>query len=136
MGNTKAERDAKIAKFKKLAKARFVRVDAELEELADKGIGTPLEHKERNVQYAKERRKLGFIDMEIDADGNSILAEDGMGVEDPVMQELEIKATKYQKQVSDQRARKKIDIITPVQGISRDEYKEGMLRSDEHFKNM
>jgi len=38
--------------------------------------------------------------------------------------------------VSDQRARKKIDIITPVQGISRDEYKEGMLRSDEHFKNM
>ena len=74
--------------------------------------------------------------METDADGNTILAEDGMGVEDPVMQELAIKASKYQKQVQDQRARKKIDIITPVQGISRDEYKDGMLRSDEYFKNM
>jgi len=59
-----------------------------------------------------------------------------MGVADPVMHELEIKATRYQKQVQDQRARKKIEIITPIQGISRQEYEESMLKKDEHFKDV
>lgn len=52
------------------------------------------------------------------------------------MEELNIKRTKYEKQVQEQRARKEIDIVTPVQGISKQEYKEGMLRSDEHFKQV
>ena len=82
------------------------------------------------------RRKLGFIDLETDANGNTILAEEWVGVSDKVMEELKINKTKYDKQVQEQRARKKIDIVTPVQGISREEYKKGMLRSDEYFKNV
>lgn len=136
LGKTKAERVNKLSQLENERKARYARVEEEQKQAAEKGLGTPLEHKEKNVQYAIQRRKLGFIDLETTADGKTILAEEGMGVADPVMHELEIKATRYQKQVQDQRARKKIDIITPIQGISRAEYEESMLKQDEHFKDV
>lgn len=135
-GKTKAERDAKLREAKAERIEHIKAVDAAVQQDAELGIGTPLEHKERRVGNAKARRKLGFIDMETDADGNSVLSEDGIGVEDKVMEDLEIRSTTYQKAVQEQRDRKKIKIITPVQGISRAEYEDGKLRPDEHFKDI
>ena len=136
LGKTKAERVIKLAQLAKERKARYARVEVEQKQAAEKGIGTPLEHKERNVKYAIQRRKLGFIDLETTADGKTILAEEGMGVDDPVMHELEIKSTRYQKKVQEQRARKKLEIVTPIQGISRAEYEESMLKPNELFKDV
>ena len=51
------------------------------------------------VENAKARKRLGFIDLEEDADGNSIEAVDGLGVSDPVMEELQINSTRYEKAV-------------------------------------
>ena len=62
--------------------------------------------------------------------------EDGQGVDDQVMDELNVKDARYQKKVQDIRSRKKVEIITPVSGISKEEYREGMLRSDEFFKDV
>ena len=107
-----------------------------MEEDEKRGVGTPLEHREKHIAYAKERRRLGFIDIEIDADGNAIPAEEGNGVADSVMDELTTNSTRYHKQVQEQKARKKIDIITPIQGVGRGEYEKGMLRSDEYFKDI
>lgn len=87
------------------------------------------------VENAKARKRLGFIDLEEDADGNSIEAVDGLGVSDPVMEELQINSTRYEKAVQETKARKRIKITTPVEGISRDEYKAGMLRSEEYFRD-
>ena len=108
-------------------------VDKQLAEEQALGVGTPKENKEQRVKNAQARRKLGFIDVEIDADGNEVRAEDGIGVEDKVMEELEIKSTEYYKKVQEKKDRKKVPVVVPVQGISRQEYVEGMLRPEEKF---
>ena len=58
------------------------------------------------------------------------------GVDDRVADELEIRSSKYERTVQEQRARKKVDMPTNVQGISRDEYVKGMLRDDERFRDV
>lgn len=55
---------------------------------------------------------------------------------DPVMDELKINSDRYLKAVQEQKDRKKVDITAPVAGISREEYKRGMLRDDEMFKDV
>ena len=90
----------------------------------------------KRVENAKVRRKLGFIDFQTDADGNIVPVEEGQGVDDPVLDEFNIKDALYQKKVQDIRSRKKVDIVTPVAGISKEEYRNGMLRSDEYFKDV
>ncbi len=122
MGKTREERVQKKAALKQWRQDHEAKVDAGLLQDQELGIGTPLEHIEQRKENAKARRKLGFIDLETDENGKTILAEEGMGVSDRVMEELTINKTKYDKQVQEQRARKKIDIVTPVQGISREEY--------------
>ena len=52
------------------------------------------------------------------------------------MVELAVKSTKYNKAVQESRDRKKVDIVTPVAGISRDEYDRSMLQSNEYFKDV
>lgn len=47
-----------------------------------------------------------------------------MGVRDKTLEDLAIRKSEYDKQVQEQRARKRIEIPTPVQGISRQEYKD------------
>ena len=74
--------------------------------------------------------------METTEDGRTILAEEGSGVEDPVADALHINSTKYEEEVQEQLARKKIPIVAPVKGISRQEYVDGMLRPDEEFKTV
>lgn len=96
-GKTKAERDAKLKEVKAERIEHVKNVDAALQQEEDLGIGTPFEHKERRVSNAKARRRLGFVDVETDADGNTILSENGIGVEDKVMEDLEIRSTTYQK---------------------------------------
>jgi len=49
------------------------------------------------------------------------------------MEELEIKSTEYYKKVQEKKDRKKVPVVVPVQGISRQEYVEGMLRPEEKF---
>ena len=61
--------------------------------------------------------------------------EDGQGVDDQVMDRLNIKDARYQKKVQDIRSRKKVEIVTPIAGISKEEYRKGMLRPDEFFKD-
>ena len=136
LGKTREERVQKRAALKQWKQDHEAKVDAGLLQDQELGTGTPLEHIEQRKENAKARRKLGFIDLETDENGKTILAEDGIGVSDRVMEELTINKTKYDKQVQEQRARKKIDIVTPVQGISRQEYQKGMLRSDEYFKDV
>lgn len=77
---------------------------------------------QKRVETAKSRRKLGFNDTEVDADGKTIRAEEGNGVSDHIMDELAIKQKKYFTAEKEKRDRKKIPIVVPVQGISRDEY--------------
>ena len=55
---------------------------------------------------------------------------------DPVMDELKINSDRYLKAVQEQKDRKKVDIAGPVAGIGREEYKRGMLRDDEMFKDV
>ena len=50
-------------------------VDARIEKEKEEGLGTAREHLERRVQHAKVRRKLGFLDIETDIDGNIIPSE-------------------------------------------------------------
>lgn len=63
------------------------------------------------------------------------MAEEVSGVDDRTMDDLAINSTNYQKQVQEQRARKKIEIVAPVQGISRKEFQNSMLGPEEMFKN-
>ena len=132
-GKTKEERVANLAKLKQERLDHMAAVDKRLAEEQALGVGTPKENKEQRVKNAQARRKLGFIDVEIDADGNEVRAEDGTGVEDKVMEELEIKSTEYYKKVQEKKDRKKVPVVVPVQGISRQEYVEGMLRPEEKF---
>jgi len=136
MGKTRDERIATGKMWKANHKKVVADTDAGLLEESKLGIGTPMENHEKNVETAKARRRLGFIDLEVDAAGNTINAEDGLGVVDPVMNELKINSDRYLKSVQEQRARKKIDITTPVAGISREEFQKGMLREDEMFKDV
>ena len=62
--------------------------------------------------------------------------DENAGVDDPVMEELMVKDARYQKKVQDTRERQRIDIVTPIAGVSKEEYREGMLRSDEYFKDV
>ena len=62
--------------------------------------------------------------------------DEGEGVDDPDLEELMVNDARYQKKVQDTRERKKIDIITPIAGVSKEEYREAMLRSDEYFKDV
>mmetsp|Transcript_22786 Transcript_22786/g.28213 ORF Transcript_22786/g.28213 Transcript_22786/m.28213 type:complete len:261 (-) Transcript_22786:97-879(-) len=133
-GKTREERLAKKAQINEFLKSNEQNVIAAEKRDAELGIGTPKENLEQRLENAKARRLLGFMDFEVDESGKEIPAEEGLGVEDKVMQELAVRRSKYDKQVQEQRARKQIDIVTPVQGISRQEYKDAMLRSDEHFK--
>ena len=89
----------------------------------------------KRLEHAKNRRSLGFIDFQTDANGNLMPLEDGQGVDDQVMDRLNIKDARYQKKVQDIRSRKKVEIVTPVAGISKEEYRKGMLRPDEFFKD-
>ena len=136
LGKTREERVAKMAENKRNRKAHMREVDAAVQRDEELGIGTPAEHQQKRVDNAKARRKLGFIDMETDENGNTVLAQDGNGVEDKVLEDLNIKSSSYLKQVQENKDRKKIDIITPVAGIGKSEYKKDMLRSEEFFKDV
>lgn len=128
-GRTKDERVAKIAELKKMHADRLQ--EMELEEKAE--TEKQQELTEKHIRYAQDRKKLGFIDLETTADGKTVVAEQ---VEDPTMDELTVNSTRYQKQVQEQRARKKIDIVAPIQGISRKEHVDAMLKPDEHYKDV
>jgi len=91
---------------------------------------------EKRRATAKARRVLGFVDVQVDENGNTILAEEGDGVTDKQWDDYLTVKKKYDTKVEENRARKKIDIVTPVLGISKQEYLDGMLRSDEYFKEM
>ena len=91
-------------------------VDARIKKEEEEGIGTALEHKEKRVQYAKARRKLGFLDIETDIDGNIISSSgEGIGgVDDPVMDDLYKNKTRFEKAVQENKERKTVDIVTEV----------------------
>lgn len=135
-GKTRAERVAKTAELAKWEAEWKVTVDERLKKEKELGIGTPKEHLAQRRENAKARRLLGLIDIEIDENGNAIPAEEGLGVSDKIIEDLAIRRSEYDKQVQEQRARKRIEIPVPVQGISKQEYREQMLRQDEHFKDV
>lgn len=72
-------------------------------------------------EYGALRAKLGFKDKSDEVD-------------DPILSQLEFDESNYQKSLKEQRERKPVKIVTDIQGISKDEIHEQMLRSDEHFK--
>ena len=81
-GKTRKERLAKKAELGKIYKARVREVeDAEVRD-AELGVGTPKEHLTQRRETAKARSLLGFIDIEIDENGEKIPAEEGIGVHD------------------------------------------------------
>ena len=105
--------------------------------MAAKIRGTGLkENLEQKIENAKQRRLLGFIDVEIDENGNAIPAEEGHGVKDKVMEDLHVRMSKYQQQVQETRERKKIEIVTPVAGIGKKEQADSVLRSGEYFQDV
>ena len=96
-GKTREERLAKKAELRKIYKARVREVeDAEVRD-AELGVGTPKEHLTQRRETAKARSLLGFIDIEIDENGEKIPAEEGIGVHDKVLEDLNIRRTKYEK---------------------------------------
>ena len=131
-GRTKEERINAIKKFKL---ARQKHMDEYEQRKADEVKVSEEQHGKR-VKNAKIRRSLGFIDFETDENGNVVPIDESQGVDDPVMEELTIKDARYQKKVQETRERKKINIITPIAGVSKEEYREAMLRSDEYFKDV
>ena len=81
-GKTREERLAKKAELRKIYKARVREVEeAEISD-AERGVGTPKEHLTERRETAKARSLLGFIDIEIDENGEKIPAEKGIGVHD------------------------------------------------------
>ena len=72
---------------------------------------------------AQRRLKLGFKD-----DG----AEE---MDDPIADDLEFKARKYQTQLKEQAERKPIKIVTNVEGIGKREYYDSMLKDHEQFRD-
>jgi len=100
-GKTREERLAKKTELRKIYKARVREVeDAEVRD-AELGVGTPKEHLIQRRETAKARSLLGFIDIEIDENGEKIPAEEGIGVDDKVLEDLNIRRTKYEKQVQE-----------------------------------
>ena len=136
LGKTREQRLATKAMLKESYVARVKEVEEQEQREAQNGVGTPRENLAQKREIAKARKLLGFLDNEVTEEGETISAEDGLGVQDKVLEDLNIRRTKYEKQVQEQRARKEINIVTPVQGISKAEWKEGMLRSDEHFQKV
>ena len=114
-GRTRAER---IQSLKGFNRAHSLRKHEYNLRMADEKMVEEAEQVKR-VENQKIRRKLGFIDYKTDADGNIIEVADGEGVDDQVMDEFNINDARYQKKVQETRARKKIDIVTPVQGVGR-----------------
>ena len=131
-GRTREER---IESMKYYDQAHLLRKQKYDQDLEDAAKAQEVEQTKR-LEHAKNRRSLGFIDFHSDANGNLMPLEDGQGVDDQVMDELNIKDARYQKKVQDIRSRKKVEIVTPVAGISKEEYRKGMLRSDEFFKDV
>lgn len=58
------------------------------------------------------------------------------GVDDPIMDDLKVKEAKWAQTVQEERERKPIKLVTPIAGISKQEYRDDMLRSDEYFKDV
>ena len=135
LGRTRQER---LAKKKALIKyTRNRKLAVRRKEKAAKIRGTGLkENLEQKIENAKQRRLLGFIDVEIDENGNAIPAEEGHGVKDKVMEDLHVRMSKYQQQVQETRERKKIEIVTPVAGIGKKEQADSVLRSGEYFQDV
>lgn len=89
----------------------------------------------KRTENIKIRRRLGFIDLQADENGNLVEIPDEQGVDDELMDKLNLKKARWEKTVEEERERKPMQIVTPISGISKDEYKDGMLRSDEYFKD-
>ena len=90
-GKTREERIATLAKFRKAHSLRKHEYNLRSEVKAKLEVET----QEKRVDNAKIRRKLGFMDFETDANGNTIPAEDGQGVDDLLMDELKINDARY-----------------------------------------
>lgn len=129
LGRTKEERKAKLRELCKAEAAAML----QMQETREKSAEAAQAIEDTKVQHAKKRSQLGFLDFVEDADGNLVPATQ---VDDPAADRLAVNDARYQKQIAEQRARKKIEIVTPVEGISREEYDRHMLRSDEHFKRV
>jgi len=118
-GKTKEERVAEVKKVNQMYAEHVRTVDARLEEEAKLGIGTARENLEHKRENARIRRRLGFFDMEIDADGNEIQAEEGHGVEDEEADKFRITSARHEQAIKDNTERQKVDIVTPITGISK-----------------
>ena len=78
--------------------------------------------RKRRREFAQKRASLGFNDKGKEE------------IEDKIMEDLEYKAKEYEKQIEEQKERKPVKIVTPVQGISKKEIEDIMLRDADKFK--
>ena len=94
-GKTRAERLAKEAQLKVELKEHMEKIDQKLAAEVEYEMSADNADKQARIANAKARRKLGFNDIETDAEGKTIKAEDGSGVDDRVLKELSMKQKKY-----------------------------------------
>ena len=122
LGRTREERLANEQEQKRFEEERRLKIDEHYLTL-DQDISTKEESgRKKRREYAQRRAALGFND------------KGQQEVEDKIMEDLEHKSKEYEKQIEEQKERKPVKMVTPVQGISKKEIEDLMIRDADKFK--
>ena len=129
-GKTKEERKANKAAERERIKKYEEEKGLQIAEAEILGQEKAKEAKERRIEMAKAREKLGIRDVEVLEDGSVINATEGDGVDDKVFELLQDNEARYKTQVSDKKARPEVKIVTEVRGISKEEINEAISKEE------
>ena len=122
LGRTLEERVANAKALEQLDQEHRLKIDQQILGLEQKNSEKQETGRKRRREYAQKRAALGFNDKGKDE------------VEDKIMEDLEYKSREYEKQIEEQKERKPVKIVTPVQGISKKEIEDIMIRDADKFK--
>ena len=135
-GKTKAERKANMkAAQEKIQKYEDERT-LEIAEAEIHGEEKAKAAKQKRIEMAKARAKLGFRDQEVQGDGTIISATEGDGVDDTIFELLKDDEARYKTQVSDKQARPEVRLVTEVRGISKEEVNQSIAKEEEFQEHL
>ena len=121
-GKTREERIATMEKLKAY--------DTQVKlEFAEKELGLEKDNQVKQESLRQKRRENAAKRMQLGFNNKG--KEE---VEDPILEELQLKNIEHQKQIEEQKERKPVPLVTEVKGISREEIDRLMLSDHEKFR--
>lgn len=109
--------------LREVAKTHAIAVETREQEKLQAENERKEKHSRKLRGHAKRRQELGF---------NDNGAEE---VEDEAADNYALDLARYEKQQQDKRDRKPIKMVTEVQGVSRKEYLDSMLKENDKFQD-